>query len=670
MSKRNTEKNSVFGSESNTSTEEAAKEIYGDSKAPALDTGVVRAKPTDIKTIWADLSQPRRAVPTSVRGRWAGDPDELADLLEHWRIMAEGESGKKIDVVKVLKNQAALIMEEGSGEIYGRYAKLTALAASIRLEGLTNPITVFRNGSMYKIETGERRWLAHHLLAIHIDEKKFGKVLAREVEFNVFRQASENSARDGFNAIEMARQIALLIMDARRDIDGVKYDTLEDLVYAGECDRRFYAQVANGNIHRVPPGMGEKISHATGLSEARFSQYRRLLAPTEDEELNDKIWVEAEANGWTEGRIRDHVQTLTAVKVDKDETLTGVKVDNAEFQENDRVQVDNHGLIRTGTVREVKNGGYNVYLDQSQTTHWYEAAKVSPIEPDKQDYAGQNETPTTKPFTPNRDAFGQDRKPMGSSPFNPTPPQASQKPFVRGNDGEIGAPLDSLSGREVRLKDGREGTIWEDTGGPKVMFLKKGAAISNEVFRSAILEIFPLRSQTPETASPANTEPNDLSWMVGKKIRHSDPMHEGQEFEVWQAHNRQQIVNVKNERGVGFTFSAKDVTVIETPSPKTNPVKPNGKLIEDQAIYTMLVQAKHLAGGIGDTEAENSLNILSNITMGEIRRVGASNDKDAVQGILGTHYEAIAALMKKIMANVENVLNDWAMLDEAERQGE
>jgi ParB-like chromosome segregation protein Spo0J len=539
MSKRNTEKMDVFSQGAR--ADEVDKEIYGESKASALDTGVVRAKPTPINTIWADLSQPRRAVPPSVRGRWAGDPDELPDLLEHWRLMAEGESGKKIDVLKVLKNQATL-NAEGAGEIYGRYAKLTALAASIRLEGLTNPITIFRNGDMYKIETGERRWLAHHLLAIHIDEKKFGKVLAREVEFNVFRQASENNARDGFNAIEMARQIALLIMDARRDGDGVKYDPLEDLVLAGECDRRFYAQVSNGNVHRVPPGMGEKISHATGLSEARFSQYRRLLAPTDDEELNDRIWVEAEANGWTENYIREYVQTLTAVKVPP--------------------------------------------------------ADEGDIAPDNSPSATQTDTPATRPFTPNRDGFGTDFPPTRPSPFGQGKPA-----HVVGKDGEVGAPHENLVGRRVRLRNGYEGSItWQS--GDKLLFLRDGKSVADEIYRSAIQIVMP--AVPVREAPPQKTE--------------------------------------------------------EKPIPKKD-----GKLVEESQMFSMLGYLKHVATLAGDTEAANSVTVLQLITLGEIRQMSKERSAEETHSILKQHYEACGNLMQAVMGKLEGCLNDWALVDEAER---
>lgn len=601
--------------------------MYGNPSAVPVPAGRLVAAPKSIKQIWPDLRQPRRAIPLSVRGRWSGDPDELADVLKHWQVMAEKESGKKIDVLKALKGDASLAVEDGDGVIYAGFAKLAGLASAILNEGLTNPITIIPNGSMWQIETGERRWLAHHLLALHIDPEKFAVIPAREVKYDPFRQASENNARDGYNAIEMARQIALLIMDARGKQDGVSYDAFEDMVYAGECDRRFYAQVANGYIHKIPDGLGDKICNATGLSLKRISHYRALLAPTEDDALNDQIWIDADANGWTENYIRETV--LPSLKPPK-ASSTAVEHD-------------------TSTAVEVPPAGDGEMM------------------PDKQDYAGQSGTPETKPFTPNRDAFGQDRKPMGSSPFNPSPPQTTPPltpPRIQGGEQNS----ESLQGREVRLKDGRAGTIWEDKGGPKVMFLKKGGMTSSEVFRTAILEVLPLR-KTAETTQEEG-EPNDLSWMIGKKIRHSDPMHEGQEFEVWQAHNRQQIVNVKDERGVGFTFSAKDVTVIETPSQKVNPVKPNGKLIEDRTIYTVLIQAREMAGTLGDSEAEKSLNVLAGVTLGEIRKMAAAHDAEELHGILSLHYDAVAALMSKLMEEVETALQAWAKVDKAERNGE
>ena len=92
--------------------------------------------------------------------------------------------------------------------------RLADLAGSIRQDGLTNPITVVKTGDTHVIETGERRWVAFHLLNAYIDGDDYQSIPARRMpELNLWRQASENTARDALNAIARARQIALLLMD-------------------------------------------------------------------------------------------------------------------------------------------------------------------------------------------------------------------------------------------------------------------------------------------------------------------------------------------------------------------------------------------------------------------------------------------------------------------------
>jgi hypothetical protein len=638
VKKRNSnEKMNAFSG--TTSPEDAAKEIYGDNQATSLDTGVVRAKPTPIHQIWADLSQPRRAVPVSVRGRWTGDPDELPELLEHWRMMAEGESGKKIDVVKAIKGYQAL-EAEGEDSIYSRYAKLTALAASIYNEGLTNPITIVRNGDMYRVETGERRWLAHHLLAIHMDEKKFGKVLAREVDFNLFRQASENLARDGFNAIEMTRQIALLIMDARRNSDGTKYDSFDDLVLAGECDRRFYAQVANGNIHRIPEGLGDKIANATGLSLKRISHYRALLAPTEDDALNDQIWIDADANGWTEHFIRETY--LPSLKPPK-ETSTAVEVPPA-----------NKGGI---TPNKTPSGTQILPTRFSQWT--------------------------------DKDAFGSGNPPAPSSFGQP------KAPHVVGNDGEIGAPRDdskvygaidmNLRGKKVRLADYRVGWIEEDRG-QKLSFRKEGAASAIEIYRTAILSII-ADGDVPATSPEINIKVGDRVRVIwDNDFRTGNRKTIDFTGEVCDIRDSSQgyPYGVKADNATekyhyyyppqALTLLPKETASDNRPSTKQEEETPKhaatDKVLSDGLTITIAQQFLLMAKMLGETDAETALHYVLGVSFGDVEKAAKELRKETVHQLLENQYQNLAALMTVFLGRLEDVLKDVAALDAAERQGE
>lgn len=294
-----------------------ANEIYGGS--PDIpDSGRVVARPTPISAIWADVKQPRRAIPISIRMHWDGNPASVPDMLKQWCIVAQEASGVEIDVVALLNGQGEGLNTDNFPSVAQEFLALVRLAQGIKADGLINPITINESDGKFLIESGERRWLAYHLLNMYLGET-WSKIPAAKGNVNdsVWRQASENTQRRQLNAIGMARQIALLIMAARGTppmASGTQYLEYEDVVKNGASDRRYYAQVADGTVHRIPRGMGERIQAAMGLGMEQISQYRRLLRLTEDETINDALWTKADVENWPEGWLRD-VSTLTPVKV-------------------------------------------------------------------------------------------------------------------------------------------------------------------------------------------------------------------------------------------------------------------------------------------------------------------------------------------------------------------
>lgn len=323
MSQRNkASRNDVF-----VSPEELDAETYRDTRPsnPELNTGRVVAKPLVIHNIWADVKQPRRAVPGLIRVNWDGNPAMVQDLLNHWLLVAEQKAGKHIPVVDILNGRGEGFAEEDAHPYVADFIKLLRLAQSVHTDGLINPITVIKQGARYVIEGGERRWLAHHLLVQHID-KKYEKipVIEGNAEDALWRQAHENNNRDSLNAIAKARQLALLIMDLRRNLND--YQTYEELVEV--CDRIYYAQVANGRIHSIPPGMSERVESAMGLTIARVNQYRSLLRLTEDNAVNDILWLRASDEWWAEGFMRD-VAKLPL------ETLRGIVLGSQDWTQDD-----------------------------------------------------------------------------------------------------------------------------------------------------------------------------------------------------------------------------------------------------------------------------------------------------------------------------------------------
>lgn len=305
------EKMSAFDT-GGSSLQEVADEIYGGSSgAPGINTARIVATGVDINTIYADVKQPRRAIPASVRLHWTGDPAAVPELLGTWYTIATKQAGMELDIEAMLKGEGDGIATDNPHSLMADFIDLVRLAQSINKDGLLNPITVVETDERVVIESGERRWLAYHLLYIHLGEA-WGKIPAQRSTGKdyVWRQAAENTARRTLNAISMARQLALLIMAARDS----HYFDFEEVVGAGECDRRFYAQVADGNTHRIPRGMGERIQAAMGLSMEQLARYRSLLRLTDDEEVNDIIWIRADIENWPEGWQRE-IATLPHGKV-------------------------------------------------------------------------------------------------------------------------------------------------------------------------------------------------------------------------------------------------------------------------------------------------------------------------------------------------------------------
>jgi len=307
------------------SLREADQALYGKPEGESVDvpgSGRLVAKPTSIFTVWPDLRQPRRAIPMSVRGTWDGDPIDIPGLLEKWALAAAHEAGKPVDVIKLLMSHDSQEFDVEGKAILNDFLDLVGLAASIQRDGLLNAITTASRGGRTFVVTGERRLLSYHLLALYMQEDKYGKIAAREMkdEEAVWAQAAENGARKPLNAVGMARQLALLIMNMYERGDGVDWGAFESVVLPGECDRKFYAQVADGNRWRIKKGFMQRILDVTGLkSKTQIAQYRALL------DAPDDLWMLADVKNWTENGIRLYTEALR-----KPDTLTGVNLSEGD----------------------------------------------------------------------------------------------------------------------------------------------------------------------------------------------------------------------------------------------------------------------------------------------------------------------------------------------------
>ncbi len=289
--------------------------IYGEISA--IDAERQIAEPINITDIYPDVAQPRRAIPSAVRQYWDGQPESTGVLFDTWTRIANRERNMRgqpaIDFGDYLMGEETMrstVGPDGSPEqeefspTEASLIELAELAASIHRDGLTNPITVAPLGNQYRLETGERRWLAFHLLYIWFGagaekSKRWEKIPARVVErVSVWRQASENNARANLNAIAKARQFALLLIDVYTQT-GYTFQPYEALVAPNESDLAYYAQVADGSRFDIPRGSGEKFVNAMGMKDgSQVRQLRQLLR------LPDIVWQWADDLNWTIGRVR------------------------------------------------------------------------------------------------------------------------------------------------------------------------------------------------------------------------------------------------------------------------------------------------------------------------------------------------------------------------------
>lgn len=282
----------------------AARDGFGhDMGAPLVDIQtkpIIRAKPIDIFHIRPNPMQPRRVIPSQFR---AG---QLMDQIEAWLDDVETESGRAFPLQALILGKVELRAREERQATADELPmlRLADLAASIHRDGLTNPITVAGSGENYLIETGERRWVAFHLLHEYIGGDAYSAIPARRVsEINLWRQASENTARDNLNAIARARQIALLLMEMHG------WDNFAP-IEAFENEQEFYAQVADSSKWRVPYGRAEQLCAACGFEHAsRIRQFRALLRLTPEQ------WIKADDRDIAEFELRKwlHPRRDTAV---------------------------------------------------------------------------------------------------------------------------------------------------------------------------------------------------------------------------------------------------------------------------------------------------------------------------------------------------------------------
>ena len=184
----------------------------------AADNEFQAIEAVSIQEIQPNSIQPRYSIPHDLTDIFALHPRNIVDIFERWIIEVQLETGQKdFDILPFLHGQAtsrgtqaendapdSATAEHPLSSKETALMKIVDLAASIRRDGLSTPISLVRQADHYEIETGERRWLAYQILYWKFgdgDRRTDGSVVnwsripARVVkQVDVWRQASENNA--------------------------------------------------------------------------------------------------------------------------------------------------------------------------------------------------------------------------------------------------------------------------------------------------------------------------------------------------------------------------------------------------------------------------------------------------------------------------------------------
>lgn len=329
--------------------------IYG--SLGELSGGKVVAKPISIDLIWPDAAQPRRAhIPSLVREGWDGR--DVGALFNNWIELYANETHQSREqaetaLLAVVNGHESGPMDENlppanrkAGVMENSLMEVVRMALDLRQSGLNHAIEVFQAGEGYRIQFGERRWLAFHLLRLATGEERWAKIPAVVAKAgDVWRQASENTQRSDLNAIGRARQMAILLMAMYQE-QGTVFEPYE----AFDHDREFYAQVSDGNAYRIPRGQGERLLAAMGLKDAgQLRQYRALLT------LPNSVWTLADDYNISENWLREARKATPSERLlyqlaVQEAARSGYVVAPAAVEERDRIPMDEPDTVTAVTV--------------------------------------------------------------------------------------------------------------------------------------------------------------------------------------------------------------------------------------------------------------------------------------------------------------------------------
>lgn len=313
-----------------------------DDLTPSLQGSGAKVISIVLDRIRPDPAQPRRVLPEVIRQDFLAGLINARQALERWEALVAEEASRLgrprpdwralLDRKPDDRGEDIAVDPPGQpGPEEDALRAIVATAATIRHGGQVSPITVCEvdGGSYYRIETGERRYWAHHWLNTWLGDG-YDQIQCIVVErASPWRQAAENTSREGLSAMALARQLATLLLD----LYGIHPP------HDGPVPNDWYRQVLD---YRVPRGEGANLRAALGgIERAQFSRIQALLR------LPDPVWELADRYRLEEKRLRpvlklrDEVLQLQLVRLMVEKDLTAEKVEK---------------LVDSGNVERVLRG--------------------------------------------------------------------------------------------------------------------------------------------------------------------------------------------------------------------------------------------------------------------------------------------------------------------------
>ncbi len=266
------------------------QEFLGTEVVKQLREHGLRVERIAISLIRPDAAQPRRVLPETIHQAFHNEAitplQALKQYVEKVRILARQKGRPFENLLDLLitgeDEEATPTLTSPEQEL----RDLTALAVTLRQDGQVNPLTIVDRSQgvvpHYVIETGERRYWANYidmeLIPGYEGDGTVPCIILQPYQASVFRQAKENTARTGLNAIGMARQAALLLLaihDIHPPLAAVNHD--------------FYRQALTLDLRSKREYTTDVLTSMGGISRKRLSQYKQLLTlPDEAIEIADR----------------------------------------------------------------------------------------------------------------------------------------------------------------------------------------------------------------------------------------------------------------------------------------------------------------------------------------------------------------------------------------------